>query len=52
MGLKSSAFMRKRSVKREDDQTVILMENVSKSYSTGAPALNNINLHINKGEFV
>ena len=50
--MKSSAFMRKRSVKREDDQTVILMENVSKSYSTGAPALNNINLHINKGEFV
>lgn len=50
--MKSSAIMRKRSVKREDDQTVILMENVSKSYSTGAPALNNINLHINKGEFV
>lgn len=45
---------KKRRGKKElvDDQTVILLENVSKSYSTGAPALNNVNLHINKGEFV
>ncbi len=28
------------------------MESVSKSYSTGVPALNDISLHVNKGEFV
>ncbi len=28
------------------------MESVSKSYSTGVPALNDVSLHINKGEFV
>ena len=27
-------------------------ENVSKAYATGAPALNGVDLHINKGEFV
>ncbi len=31
---------------------MITMESVSKSYSTGVPALNDISLHINKGEFV
>ena len=31
---------------------IITLENVSKAYSTGAPALNGINLHINRGEFV
>ncbi|MCR5686597.1 MAG: cell division ATP-binding protein FtsE [Lachnospiraceae bacterium] len=31
---------------------MITMESVSKSYSTGVPALNDINLHIKKGEFV
>ncbi|MDD3368962.1 MAG: cell division ATP-binding protein FtsE [Lachnospiraceae bacterium] len=31
---------------------MITMENVTKSYSSGAPALNGINLHINRGEFV
>lgn len=30
---------------------MIYLENVSKTYSTGVPALNNINLHIEKGEF-
>ncbi len=28
------------------------MTNVSKTYSTGAPALNGVDLHINRGEFV
>ena len=28
------------------------MESVSKSYSTGVPALNDVSLHIKKGEFV
>ena len=31
---------------------IITLENVSKAYSTGAPALNGINLHIDRGEFV
>lgn len=31
---------------------MITLENVSKSYSTGAPALDGVSLHINKGEFV
>ena len=31
---------------------MITLEDVSKSYSTGAPALNGISLHIEKGEFV
>ncbi|MBO4889576.1 MAG: cell division ATP-binding protein FtsE [Lachnospiraceae bacterium] len=31
---------------------MITMESVSKSYSTGVPALNEVSLHIKKGEFV
>lgn len=31
---------------------MIILENVSKTYSTGVPALEGINLHIQKGEFV
>ncbi len=31
---------------------MIDLENVSKTYSTGVPALNDISLHIDKGEFV
>ena len=31
---------------------MIVLEDVSKSYSTGAPAIKNINLRIEKGEFV
>lgn len=34
------------------NREMIMLEEVSKSYSTGAPALNGVNLHINKGEFV
>ncbi len=31
---------------------MIVLNNVSKSYSTGAPALKEVNIHIEKGEFV
>lgn len=31
---------------------MITLDHVSKSYSTGAPALNDVNLHIEQGEFV
>ena len=30
---------------------MIILEDVNKSYGKGAPALNNISLHIEKGEF-
>ena len=43
--------MRNRAVSTDND-AVILMENVSKTYTVGVPALNDVNLHINKGEFV
>lgn len=35
-----------------DNNEIISLTNVSKAYSTGAPALKEVNLHINKGEFV
>lgn len=31
---------------------MIVLENVSKSYSAGAPAINDVSIHIEKGEFV
>ena len=31
---------------------MIVLENVSKAYSNGSPALNNVSLNISKGEFV
>lgn len=31
---------------------MIILENVTKTYSSGTPALNSINLHVQKGEFV
>ncbi|MBQ7463506.1 MAG: cell division ATP-binding protein FtsE [Lachnospiraceae bacterium] len=31
---------------------MIILEDVSKTYSTGAPALNNVSIHIEPGEFV
>lgn len=45
---------RKRRGKKTEDMVseIITLENVSKAYATGAPALNGVSLHINKGEFV
>ena len=31
---------------------MILLENVSKAYKAGIPALNDVSLHIEEGEFV
>ncbi len=42
-------------LKREqiiEENGIIYLDNVSKSYSTGAPALNNVTLSIGRGEFV
>ncbi len=41
---------KKRRLMAEDE--VIVLENVSKSYSTGVQALSNVNIHIKRGEFV
>lgn len=35
-----------------EEQGIICLDNVSKAYSSGAPALNNVSLSIRKGEFV
>lgn len=48
---------RKEQLKRKREQLieekgVIYLDNVSKVYSTGAPALNNVTLSIHRGEFV
>ncbi len=43
---------RRKRKKDVDSNEIITLENVSKAYSTGAPALNSISLHINRGEFV
>jgi len=47
----------KELIKRQEEKFVeehglICLDNVSKSYSTGSPALNGISLNIKKGEFV
>ncbi len=34
------------------ENEIINLTNVSKAYSTGAPALKDVNLHISRGEFV
>ena len=44
-------FNSKKIPKYEEDE-IIVLENVSKSYTTGAPALDNVSLKIGKGEFV
>lgn len=36
----------------QENGPIIMLENVSKSYTIGIPALNDVTLHINKGEFV
>ncbi len=44
---------RRRGKKQADlGNEIITLENISKAYATGAPALNGVSLHINKGEFV
>lgn len=43
---------RKKREKMIEEQGLIFLDKVTKSYSSGAPALNGISLHIKKGEFV
>ena len=37
---------------KNDSKDVIILDHVSKSYSSGAPALDNVSLRVKKGEFV
>ncbi len=47
------AFSKGKSKKKSvNENNMIVLEDVSKSYPTGAPALNGVNLTIKKGEFV
>ena len=50
--MKSTAVKKRVQRTGSGDDPIILLENVSKSYTAGVHALNGINLHINKGEFV
>lgn len=43
---------KKKKKKREGSDAVIALDRVSKSYSSGSPALDNVSLTIKKGEFV
>lgn len=43
---------KKRQQKIIEENGIIYLDNVSKSYSTGSPALNGVTLSIGKGEFV
>ncbi len=42
----------KKKLRLNPNGDIITLENVSKSYATGAPALNGIDLRVKKGEFV
>lgn len=48
----NKVIQRKRREQMIEENGVIYLNNVSKSYSTGSPALNGISLSIGKGEFV
>lgn len=45
-------LLRRKRERLIEEKGVIYLDNVSKVYSTGAPALNNVSLSIHKGEFV
>lgn len=45
-------YLRRKQEKIIEENGIIYLENVSKSYSTGSPAINDITLEIRQGEFV
>ena len=49
---KSEPRNRRKKKQGSENEDIISMTNVTKSYATGAPALNGIDLHIKPGEFV
>ena len=44
--------LRRKSEQMIEENGIIFLDNVSKSYSTGAPAINGVTLSIGQGEFV
>lgn len=48
----NSGKLRRKKLRINPNGDIITLESVSKSYATGAPALNGIDLHIKRGEFV
>ena len=44
--------VRKKKRVRPEENDIIILDHVSKSYETGSPALNDVSLRIRKGEFV
>ena len=46
------SLFKKPKVKKIPSEDIIVLDNVSKSYATGAPALNGISLSVKQGEFV
>ena len=43
---------KRKKIPQYNDDEIIVLENVSKAYTTGAPALDNVSIKIGKGEFV
>ena len=46
------SLLKQPKVKKIPSEDIIVLDNVSKSYATGAPALNGVSLTIKQGEFV
>lgn len=46
------ALLKQPKAKKIPSEDIIVLDNVSKSYATGAPALNGVSLTIKRGEFV
>ena len=46
------ALLKQQKAKKISSEDIIVLDQVSKSYATGAPALNGISLTIKRGEFV
>lgn len=50
--MRKSELRKKQQNEIIEEHGLIYLENVSKSYSTGSPAVNNMSLNIRRGEFV
>lgn len=48
----SRELAKRKQQKMIEENGIIFLDNIRKSYSTGSPAINGITLHIQKGEFV
>lgn len=46
------AFGKKKKVRQIAEDELIVLDNVTKTYQTGSPALNGVSLKVKKGEFV